>query len=253
MIALTRNYAFFNLLTVSLCVLALDDAWWARVLPRRINPLITQPAPVGSVRLVPRGFLLAAAIFVIGYTALLALPDFDRGRPPPVWFAALQSAVAPFASFNNYGLFAVMTTSRPELVIQGSDDGRDWQDLKRGALASTFDPQTISFGRNVSAKFVKIVALSGFGADKTTALADLAVIYTGPKLPADAQTTDSPGCSAIAANNSVPRPLKEPIGLAVSSLAISWQRRAASRALLVSAGESRNTGTRGMTPRAAAW
>jgi len=126
-IALTGNYAFFNLLTVSLCVLALDDAWWARLLPRRIHPLITQPAPVGSVRLVPRGLLLAAAIFVIGYTALLALPDFDRGRPPPVWFAALQSAVAPFASFNNYGLFAVMTTSRPELVIQGSDDGRDWR------------------------------------------------------------------------------------------------------------------------------
>jgi hypothetical protein len=28
---------------------------------------------------------------------------------------------------NSYGLFAVMTTSRPEIVIEGSPDGRLWQ------------------------------------------------------------------------------------------------------------------------------
>lgn len=126
-IALTGNYAFFNLLTASLCVLALDDAWWARVLPRRIHDFATTPASAHRVRLVPRGLLLASAIFVIGYTALLALPNFDRDRPPPAWFARVQSAVAPFESLNNYGLFAVMTTTRPELVIQGSDDGLDWR------------------------------------------------------------------------------------------------------------------------------
>jgi beta-galactosidase len=73
-----------------------------------------------------------------------------------------------------------------EYLIQTSDDGSNWRDLKRGALLSTFNPQKIDFGANVSAKFIKIISLSGFGAlDKTTAVADLAVIYTGAKLPED--------------------------------------------------------------------
>lgn len=70
-----------------------------------------------------------------------------------------------------------------EYSIRISDDGTTWREIKRGQLVSTFDPQTIDFGQIVTAKFVKIVSLSGFGQDKQTALADVAVIYTGPKLP----------------------------------------------------------------------
>ena len=72
-----------------------------------------------------------------------------------------------------------------EYSIQLSDDGANWREIKRGALESTFDPQTISFGQPVTAKFVKIVPLSGFGPDRTTALAELAVLYAGPPLPED--------------------------------------------------------------------
>ena len=68
-------------------------------------------------------------------------------------------------------------------TIQISSDGTNWTEVKRSELSSTFDPQTIEFGKNVVAKFIKITSLSGYGADKTTALADVAIIYTGPKLP----------------------------------------------------------------------
>ena len=74
-----------------------------------------------------------------------------------------------------------------EYLIQTSDDGANWKDLKRGFLVSTFEPQKITFGKNISTKFVKFVSLSGFGADKTTAIADLAVNYTGKQLPSDAE------------------------------------------------------------------
>ena len=67
--------------------------------------------------------------------------------------------------------------------IQVSDDGSTWREIKRGQLVSTFDPQKIEFGQNVTAKFLKLVSLSGFGGDKLTALAELAVIYNGPKMP----------------------------------------------------------------------
>jgi len=74
-----------------------------------------------------------------------------------------------------------------EYLIQTSDDGTNWRDLKRGELVSTFAPQKILFDKNISTKFIKLVSLSGFGADKTTAIADLAVIYTGARLPDDTE------------------------------------------------------------------
>src|SRR5262249_55860500 len=69
-----------------------------------------------------------------------------------------------------------------EAVVSVSDDGAVWNDVQRALLPSSFAPQTIGFTRIVTTKYLKLVSLSGFGADKTTALAELAVIYAGPKL-----------------------------------------------------------------------
>ena len=69
-----------------------------------------------------------------------------------------------------------------EFSVQISDDGSLWSDIVRGELPSTFDPKRIEFTRPVSARYLKLVALSGYGTDKTTSLADLAVMYVGPKL-----------------------------------------------------------------------
>jgi hypothetical protein len=70
-------------------------------------------------------------------------------------------------------------------VVEASDDDAAWTEVYKGELLSTFDPQRILFGRTITTRFVRIRSLSGFGTDKTTALADLAVIYEGPKLPDD--------------------------------------------------------------------
>lgn len=66
--------------------------------------------------------------------------------------------------------------------VQVSEDGNDWRDVARGDLVSTFAPQRIGFSKTVTARYLKFISLSGFGPDKTTALAELAVIYAGPKL-----------------------------------------------------------------------
>src|SRR4030095_7686204 len=42
--------------------------------------------------------------------------------------AAIPGATSPLLIVNSYGLFAVMTTSRPEIVIEGSADGRTWSE-----------------------------------------------------------------------------------------------------------------------------
>ncbi len=61
-------------------------------------------------------------------------------------------------------------------AIQVSDDGEDWRDVTRGELLSTFAPQYIGFTSSVTARYLKLVALSGFGTDKTVSLAELAVL-----------------------------------------------------------------------------
>ena len=38
----------------------------------------------------------------------------------------LYAWASPFRTINSYGLFAVMTTSRPEIVIEGSNDAQSW-------------------------------------------------------------------------------------------------------------------------------
>jgi hypothetical protein len=48
--------------------------------------------------------------------------------PGPV--GRLYEWVQPFRSINSYGLFAVMTTSRPEIIVEGSNDGITWQEYE---------------------------------------------------------------------------------------------------------------------------
>jgi hypothetical protein len=38
----------------------------------------------------------------------------------------VTQAIAPLEIVNSYGLFAVMTTTRPEIVVEGSNDGSTW-------------------------------------------------------------------------------------------------------------------------------
>ena len=72
-----------------------------------------------------------------------------------------------------------------DYTIEESDDGSQWREIARGRLASTWNPQTIHFSQTVTAKHLKLTALSGFGTDHSTALAELALIYAGPKLADD--------------------------------------------------------------------
>jgi len=54
------------------------------------------------------------------------MAEFFGGMPAPVRFA--QGVFAPFYLTNTYGLFAVMTTVRHEIILQGSNDGTQWRD-----------------------------------------------------------------------------------------------------------------------------
>jgi beta-galactosidase len=74
-----------------------------------------------------------------------------------------------------------------EFTIETSDDGQQWREVARGELASTWSPQRVMFARTVTAQHLKFTALSGFGNDTSTAIAELAVLHAGPK-PASAHS-----------------------------------------------------------------
>ena len=45
----------------------------------------------------------------------------------PIPIQVLAQAIEPLRSANSYGLFRVMTTERPEITVEGSDDGMSWK------------------------------------------------------------------------------------------------------------------------------
>jgi len=52
---------------------------------------------------------------------------FANSRNVPEPLASIDFRAETFHIVNHYGLFAVMTTSRPEIVVEGSDDGDLWK------------------------------------------------------------------------------------------------------------------------------
>jgi predicted DCC family thiol-disulfide oxidoreductase YuxK len=129
LIALTGNYTFFNLLTIALCLLFLDDSWWARwfgVAPRLYSAVISGWRSLSSRSLLRRW--TGHAVFVVFFAASLVatLPNLLRLGSWPAWYVSTYRFVAVTRSVNSYGLFAVMTLTRPEIIIEGSADGHTW-------------------------------------------------------------------------------------------------------------------------------
>jgi hypothetical protein len=119
-ILLTGNYAFFNLLTLSLCLWCFEDSTYA---PLRSLLLRTYPSrKVLTGRVALAANITLAALMVLGLLQVEAalLPSSRR------LVRLITSPIEPFEIVNSYGLFAVMTTGRPELVLEGSDDQVHW-------------------------------------------------------------------------------------------------------------------------------
>jgi len=126
LILATGNYGFFNLLSILLCVSLLDDAALQKVFPMRVLRTVSA-RDYGPLRPLALRAALAVAVTVI----LLVSSAQTFGRlygyeyvPRPL--RSLASALSPLHLTSNYGLFAVMTKSRPEIILEGSNDGEQW-------------------------------------------------------------------------------------------------------------------------------
>jgi hypothetical protein len=129
-IALTGNYCFFNLLTIALCLLLIDDsvaaALWAAPHARVKNV----GAPFRTAKQLQNQLRSYAGIAVIIVTLPInACLIFTAFKPDVDWpgpLIGIYGRLEPFRIVNGYGLFRVMTKDRDEIVIEGSADGIDW-------------------------------------------------------------------------------------------------------------------------------
>lgn len=138
-IGATGNYNFFNLLTVVLCVAVVDDAMLRRFTPkgtfdRWMMHGTIRTGPVQTARMVVVG---AFTLAVVAYTTIDGVQRSAGNLKIPEWVARtgskmdrIRSVIGSFRSINSYGLFRNMTQIRPEIVIEGSADGRTWKEYE---------------------------------------------------------------------------------------------------------------------------
>jgi hypothetical protein len=131
---LTGNLSFLNHLTAIFCLILLDNSTLAL--------LGISPSPSTTPSL-----WLDIALTMAG-SALLAL---QVGRLyhhfiPTNFFSQLFHQLDPFHIVNRYGIFAVMTTKRYEIIIEGSEDGMTWKEytFKYKPSETTRRPKRIS-------------------------------------------------------------------------------------------------------------
>jgi predicted DCC family thiol-disulfide oxidoreductase YuxK len=117
-IAVTGNYCFFNLLTIALCLLLIDDASIGQKYASTVDRRNSYGLPIYGA--------IAVIIITLPVNAWLIFTAF---KPEAVWPRSLSVVYEHLEAFrivNSYGLFRVMTRDRREIVIEGSADGVDW-------------------------------------------------------------------------------------------------------------------------------
>ncbi|MBX9670500.1 MAG: lipase maturation factor family protein [Candidatus Obscuribacterales bacterium] len=151
LILLTGSYCFFNLLTISLCLLLLDDRMicgvaraFTRVFVKSNKAYSSQVSEMDNnesnqiegtrnessvVRRIPsrisKALVVLVALLVVGLS-VSSVARFTGSAQGPLYMVASQAI--PWHIVSSYGLFAVMTTKRLEISVEGSMDGKVWEE-----------------------------------------------------------------------------------------------------------------------------
>ena len=159
----TGNFGFFNLQTIVLSIPLLNDGLLLSLVSRhrRNRAAASSPDAAASsshaavaIRTVPRpiwrrivGSTVATAILAVsGLTLVREMVRSQQGDKLPLFVVsglglaersllswsepAILTPLAPLRTINGYGLFRVMTTHRPEIIIETSHDAITWDSLE---------------------------------------------------------------------------------------------------------------------------
>ncbi len=120
LIMITGNYCFFNLLTLALCLLLFDNDFYTEVFPWFASTATPDTVAFGwpPWPLIP----LAIVLFTLSIARFLRLLRVE-------WNTVLKinRCLDCLPIVNHYGLFSIMTTVRMEIIVEGSNDGKEWR------------------------------------------------------------------------------------------------------------------------------
>ena len=122
------NFAYFNLLTIILSFTCIENRFW-------VQSWVYSKEEVSQQGGLPLRFfrwckdILLILVILLNFIPLMSLFSFSRPWIPG-FLNEFQKEVRSFCLVNSYGLFANMTTTRPEIIIQGSQDGKTWRDYE---------------------------------------------------------------------------------------------------------------------------
>jgi len=125
LIILTGNYCFFNLLAIGLCLTLLEDehlSVFESVAKQFFKQKETVIKTGGQFY---QWLTIVFASFVLIVNLMLFVNFFSPSLLPKSC-QNFMGAIGPARSLNNYGLFAVMTTQRDEIILEGSNDQQTW-------------------------------------------------------------------------------------------------------------------------------
>ncbi|MDD7940231.1 lipase maturation factor family protein [Actinomycetospora lutea] len=98
------NFAWLNLLTISLAFAAVDDSWWRLPLPA--------PGPI------PTWFAVVVLAVTLLMLALSVWPVLNMASGRQL----MNAGITPVHLGNSYGAFGSVTREREEVVLEGTDD-----------------------------------------------------------------------------------------------------------------------------------
>ncbi len=112
------NLSFLNWLTIVPCLACFDDAFLRRLLPSRLRP-DRDPAAAPTKAAKVTSWVLAVVVAWLSIDVVLNL--FASRRQ------SMNRSYDPLHLVNTYGAFGSVGDTRPELVIEGSNDGVTWK------------------------------------------------------------------------------------------------------------------------------
>ncbi|MEM7697272.1 MAG: lipase maturation factor family protein [Verrucomicrobiota bacterium] len=140
LILATGNYTYFNWLTIILSLSLIDDRCWPGRLRRWLGQ--TEKTSTPNRNRVALTWCWARRLAAASFALLLLILNFHRigsdlhRAPRPVFTQSpnpesldrLAANLSPWHLVAGYGLFRTMTTTRPELIFEGSTDGIRWSE-----------------------------------------------------------------------------------------------------------------------------
>ncbi|MDZ4835182.1 MAG: lipase maturation factor family protein [Candidatus Melainabacteria bacterium] len=128
LILLTGNYCFFNLLTIALSLLLVDDKQLLVLFIKGDLRSRVENVEVPKVNQLRNLVVVPVVILIVFLSTCRPLLTMGGARSLPPLVSAVLESSQQWHLVSSYGLFAVMTTSRPEIAIEGSMDGKTWKE-----------------------------------------------------------------------------------------------------------------------------